>query len=79
MGAGEYLPPAPNSLSRDSLYNFKTSTIHPTVQIKIGAVIGKVVTIGPYFIIGGNVSFGDGRDLLRVSMSPAKPQSAREQ
>jgi len=41
-----------------------TSIIHPTAIIEDGAKLGADVTIGPYCIVGSNVSIGDGCKLM---------------
>jgi UDP-N-acetylglucosamine acyltransferase len=38
--------------------------IDPTARVHAGAVIGREVSIGPYCVIGGNVTIGDGCKLL---------------
>lgn len=40
------------------------SGIHPTAVVDSGAEIGKDVTIGPFCIVGGDVSLGDGTRLI---------------
>ena len=40
--------------------------IHPTAIVEEGAKFGDNVKIGPYCIIGSNVSIGDGLSLIHI-------------
>lgn len=41
-----------------------SSGIHPTAIVRDGAVLGADVTIGPYCVVGENVTLGDGVELV---------------
>ena len=54
-----------------------TTTIHPTAIIEDGAILGENVKIGPYCMVGSEVSIGDGTELISHAVVAGKTVMGR--